>query len=78
MIGYKILIADDEPEIRELLRLYLEKEGYQVLESANGIETLELLKKESVDLLVLDIMMPGMDGFSVSFGKCAKKIIFRC
>lgn len=65
MIGYKILIADDEPEIRELLRLYLEKEGYQVLESANGIETLELLKKESVDLLVLDIMMPGMDGFSV-------------
>ena len=41
MTGYSILIADDEPEIRELLRLYLEKDGYRVLESQNGIETLE-------------------------------------
>lgn len=65
MTGYSILIADDEPEIRELLRLYLEKDGYRVLESQNGIETLELLKKELVDLLVLDIMMPELDGFSV-------------
>lgn len=65
MTGYSILIADDEPEIRELLRLYLEKDGYRVLESQNGIETLELLKKEQVDLLVLDIMMPELDGFSV-------------
>lgn len=64
-MGYRILIADDEPEIRELLRLYLEKDGYEVLEAEDGLQTLEILKMEKVDLLLLDIMMPGMDGFTV-------------
>lgn len=64
-MGYTILLADDEPEIRDLFRLYLEKEGYQILEAGDGLETLRVLKKEKVDLLLLDIMMPGMDGFSV-------------
>lgn len=64
-MGYKILIADDEPEIRELFRLYLEKDGYEVLEAEDGLEALEILKEETIDLLLLDIMMPGMDGFSV-------------
>ena len=44
-MGYRILIADDEEEIRDLLRLYLEKEGYDVLEAANGEETLQILQK---------------------------------
>ncbi|MCM1144889.1 MAG: response regulator transcription factor [Blautia sp.] len=64
-MGYKILIADDEAEIRELLRLYLEKDGYEVLEAANGAEALSALQREAVDLIVLDIMMPGIDGYRV-------------
>lgn len=64
-MGYKILIADDEAEIRDLLRLYLEKDGYEVLEAVDGIEALEKAKKEKPDLLILDIMMPGLDGYRV-------------
>ena len=61
-MAYKILVADDEKEIRDLLRLYLEKDGYEVLEASDGMEALEKVKKESPDLLILDIMMPGLDG----------------
>lgn len=65
-MGYRILIADDEGEIRDLLRLYLEKEGYEVLEAANGEETLQVLQKhKDVAMLLLDIMMPKKDGFHV-------------
>ena len=60
-MNYTILIADDEPEIRTLLRLYLENENYQIIEAENGKQALELLKKEHVDLCLLDIMMPEMD-----------------
>ncbi len=62
---YTILVADDEAKIRELLRLYLEKDGYQVLEAADGQSALSLLEKEQVDMALLDIMMPGMDGYHV-------------
>ncbi|MDE5866218.1 MAG: response regulator transcription factor, partial [Lachnospiraceae bacterium] len=74
-MGYKILIADDEPEIRDLLRLYLEKDGYEVIEAANGAEALSMLQNtasqeskaaaEGIDLVILDIMMPGIDGYRV-------------
>lgn len=64
-MGYRILIADDEPEIRELFRLYLEKDGYEVLEAGDGLQVLKILKTEKIDLLLLDIMMPGLDGFAV-------------
>ena len=64
-MAYTILIADDEAEIRELLRLYLENENYTVLEAADGPETLRLFGTQHVDLCVLDVMMPGMDGFHV-------------
>ena len=59
---YVILIADDEAEIRDLLRLYLENSGYDVLEAADGLEALAVLEKEHVDLAVLDVMMPRMNG----------------
>ena len=62
---YKILIADDEAEIRSLLRLYLENEHYQVIEAEDGVQALELLKKEQPALCVLDIMMPKLDGYRV-------------
>ena len=64
--AYKILIADDEPEIRDILHLYLEKDGYEVIEAADGAQALSALqdaalREEGVDLVILDIMMPGID-----------------
>ena len=64
-MAYKILVADDEAEIREVLRLYLEKEGYEIVEAADGTEAVRLIKEEQIDLALLDIMMPGMDGYRV-------------
>ena len=64
-MAYRILVADDETEIRDVLRLYLEKEGYEVVEAADGPEALRLLKQEKIDLAILDIMMPGLDGFEL-------------
>lgn len=64
-MAYTILIADDEAEIRELLRLYLEKDGYRVLEAADGRSALSLLETEEIDMALLDIMMPEVDGYHV-------------
>ena len=64
-MAYTILIADDETDIRELLRLYLEKDGYHVLEAADGQSALSLLEQEEIDLALLDIMMPKVDGYHV-------------
>ncbi len=64
-MGYKILIADDEAEIRNVLHLYLEIDGYEVVEAENGLEALEKMKREQPDLVILDIMMPGLDGYRV-------------
>ena len=61
----KILIVEDEANIRELLRLYLECEGYTVLEAENGVEGIKLWKSEKPDMLLLDVMMPVMDGWAV-------------
>lgn len=59
----KILIVDDEEHIRELIRFYLDKEGFDVLEAENGEEALQIVENEYVDLAIVDIMMPVMDGF---------------
>ena len=64
-MAYTVLVADDEAEIRSLLRLYLEKDGYRVLEAGDGIHAVSLLQKEEIDLVLLDIMMPGLDGYQV-------------
>lgn len=64
-MAYTVLVADDETEIRQLLRLYLEKDGYLVLEAEDGIRAMALLQKEEIDLVLLDIMMPGLDGYQV-------------
>ena len=62
---YTILIADDEKEIRELLRLYLENEHYQIIEAEDGQQALDVLRREHIDLCLLDIMMPKVDGYHV-------------
>lgn len=64
-MNYKILVADDEKEIRELLRLYLENSGYMVLEAEDGQQALQVFRSEKVDLCILDIMMPKLDGYRV-------------
>lgn len=57
-----ILVVDDEKEIRDLIGIYLANENYKVLKAANGLEALKCLEKQEVDLIILDIMMPSMDG----------------
>lgn len=64
-MGYTILVADDEAEIRDLLRLYLENAGYAVVEAADGKQALDALRRTKVDLCILDIMMPQKDGYHV-------------
>ena len=62
---YKILIADDEPAIRFLIRATLEDQGYALLEATDGLEAYDLVSSESPDLIVLDVMMPGMSGYEL-------------
>ncbi len=61
----KILIADDKATGRELIRTVLEKAGHQVFEACDGIEALEAAGRVRPDLIILDLHMPGLDGFSV-------------
>ncbi len=58
----KILIVDDEPDILELIEYNLKKEGYQVYTASNGLEAIQSAKKHQPDLIILDIMMPKLDG----------------
>ncbi|MDP2043810.1 MAG: response regulator [Candidatus Omnitrophota bacterium] len=62
---YKVLIVDDEEAVRDLFVDLLKKEGYQTSACATGEETLELLKKESFDVVLLDIKLPGISGLEV-------------
>ncbi len=61
---HTVLICDDEKDIRSALRIYLTEAGYRVLEAQNGREALELLSWETVDLVLLDVMMPEVDGLT--------------
>jgi DNA-binding response OmpR family regulator len=61
----KVLIVDDDPDMRSLYRLVLGQEGLEVIEAATGLEALELAESEAPSLILLDIMMPEMDGYEV-------------
>lgn len=65
MSSGKILVVDDDLNICELLRLYIEKEGFSVVTANDGVEALRLFEKESPELIMLDIMLPGLDGWQV-------------
>lgn len=71
----KIFVVDDEKLIRDVVREYLENSGYEVFEANNGFDALKLLLKNHYDLLVLDIMMPQMDGFNMLKNLPADKLI---
>jgi len=61
----KILIVDDDPDIQEAVAMILESQGYEVVTAKDGVEGLANLKAEMPDLMLLDLMMPKMDGFAV-------------
>ncbi|CAG7642582.1 response regulator transcription factor [Paenibacillus allorhizosphaerae] len=63
MNPWKVLVADDDPNVREIIRLYFEKQHIQMIEAQDGEEALELVEKESPDIIILDVMMPNMDGY---------------
>lgn len=60
---YRILVVDDEEKVRVLIRKYAEFEGYEVEEAADGMTAIELCRQEKFDLMILDVMMPELDGF---------------
>ena len=61
----KVLVVDDEQDILDLVRYHLEREGYQVVGCRDGKSALDLVDREKPDLVVLDLLMPGVDGFEV-------------
>ena len=65
MSDKRILIVDDEMHIRELIKFNLEKDGFKTLQASNGKEAIELAKERQADLIILDLMIPIMDGFEV-------------
>ena len=60
-----VLVVDDEKEIADLVEIYLVSDGYKVYKASNALEGLEILEKETIHLVLLDIMMPGMDGLEM-------------
>jgi len=65
MMSAKILVVDDDPEIREAISLILEANGYTLVTAQDGAEGLSKLKEEKPDLMILDLLMPKLDGFGV-------------
>jgi len=61
----KILIVDDEKDLRNILSYNLTMSGYEVLEASNGLDAIKLMETEGIDMVILDIMMPGKDGYEV-------------
>ena len=59
---FNVLVVDDEREIRDAIEIYLRGEGMKVFKAGDGVEALEILEEEKVHLIILDIMMPKMDG----------------
>ena len=63
---YNILICDDQPDIVNALKIYLTPEGYKLFTACNGQEALETVEKEDIHLVLLDVMMPRMDGITAT------------
>lgn len=67
MSEYNVLVVDDDDAIRESIDIYLKSEGIRVIEACDGVEALEALEKEEIHLIIMDIMMPRMDGIKATF-----------
>jgi CheY-like chemotaxis protein len=64
-MAYKVLLVDDDPDIREVVTMLLESKGYEAVTACDGIECLAALRAEEPDLMIIDLLMPKMDGFAV-------------
>jgi CheY-like chemotaxis protein len=64
--GYRILVVEDAPDVRELLRLTFEGEGYEVLTAGDGLSAVETAHRESPDAVVMDMSLPGLDGYNAA------------
>ncbi|TDF95029.1 response regulator transcription factor [Paenibacillus piri] len=63
MNPYKVLVVDDDPNVREIIRLYFEKQHIEMIEAQDSFVALEMMEKEAPDIVILDVMMPVMDGY---------------
>jgi len=75
MSEYRVLVVDDEDEIRDVIEIYLKNEGIRVFKAKDGIDALMLLEEEDIHLILMDIMMPRMDGIKATFKIREKKNI---
>ncbi|CAM3302409.1 MULTISPECIES: response regulator transcription factor [Brevibacillus] len=67
MKSYQVLVVDDEPDIRDAIEIYLKNESLTVFKAGDGVEALSILEQEDIHLIILDIMMPKMDGITATF-----------
>lgn len=63
MNSYKVLVADDDPNVLDIIRLYFEKQQISLIEASDGLQAIQLVESERPDIILLDVMMPNMDGF---------------
>lgn len=75
MTKYQVLVVDDEEEIRDAIEIYLKNESMTVFKASNGLEALDVLEREEIQLILMDIMMPKMDGMTATFQIRQKKNI---
>ena len=66
MVGKRVLVVDDDARTVELVKLYLNRDGYRILTAYDGIEALRLAREGHPDLIVLDLMLPGMDDLGLN------------
>lgn len=66
MVNYNVLVVEDDIDIIKLLKIYLENDGHKVLSAENGLEALQIIENTKIDLVVMDIMMPKMDGYELT------------
>ncbi|WP_289139624.1 response regulator transcription factor [uncultured Brevibacillus sp.] len=64
---HKVLIVDDDPEIRDVVHIFLRNEGFTIFEAEDGLQALQILNREGIDLIILDVMMPNLDGIKACF-----------
>lgn len=64
---HKVLVVDDDPEIRDVVHIFLRNEGFTIFEAEDGLQALQILNRERIDLIILDVMMPNLDGIKACF-----------
>lgn len=73
---YNILVCDDDREIVDAIEIYLTQEGYHVLKAYDGMQAIQMLEREEIQLLIIDVMMPKLDGIRATL-KIGKRAVFR-